>query len=40
MRVQAMRTEIERPNSNTRLGVSKTWGTLLALGGLIGLADA
>jgi len=23
-----------------RLGVSKTWGSLLALGGLIGVADA
>jgi len=26
--------------SGTTPGVSKTWGSLLALGGLIGLADA
>ncbi len=25
---------------NTMRGVSKTWGSLLALGGLIGVADA
>jgi len=27
-------------STNNRQGVSKTWGSLLALGGLIGLADA
>jgi len=26
--------------TNSLTGVSKTWGSLLALGGLIGLADA
>ncbi len=37
---QTSTIEVFRPGSKARPGVSKTWGSLLALGGLIGLADA